>query len=277
MIGVFDSGLGGLTIFKELLKELPDYNYLYLGDIARVPYGSRSPEIIYQFTKEAVDFLFKKGCELIILACNTATSNALKRIQTEYLPQNYPQRRVLGVIKPAAEEAVIKSANNRIGVIGTEATINSLAFEREIKKIKPEAKVYSVACPLLVPIIEAGELNWEGLDLILDKYLKPLRKKDLGALILGCTHYSLIKDKIQKHINKGVRIIDEAEIIPDKLKDYLFRHPEIEKRLKREKKVKYLVTAYSQRFEELAKMFLKKEVKFEKVEIKSEIINSFCN
>lgn len=273
MIGVFDSGLGGLTIFKELLKELPDYNYIYLGDNARVPYGSRSPEIIYQFTEEAVDYLFKKGCEIIILACNTASSNALRRIQQEYLVKNYPERRVLGVIRPAVEEACEKSFNDRIGVIGTEATINSGAFEREIKKLKPEAKVYSVSCPLLVPIIEAGELEWQGLDLILDKYLSPLRKKDIGALILGCTHYSLIKDKIQKHIGKAVRLISEEEVIPYKLKDYLWRHPEIEKRLKREKKVKYLVTAYSQRFEELAMMFLKKEVEFEKVDIKSQIVN----
>jgi len=274
MIGVFDSGLGGLTIFKELLKELPDYNYLYLGDNARVPYGSRSNEIIYQFTLEAVDYLFKKGCELIILACNTASSVALKRIQQEYLPKNYPERRVLGVIRPAVEEACEKTFNNRIGVIGTEATINSGAFEREIKKLKPEAKVYQVSCPLLVPIIEAGELNWQGLDLILDKYLAPLRKKDIGALILGCTHYSLIKDKIQKHIGKAVRLISEEEVVPAKLKDYLFRHQELEKRLKREKKVRYLVTAYSQRFEEISKMFLKSNVSFEKVEIKSQFLNS---
>lgn len=274
MIGVFDSGLGGLTIFKELLKELPDYNYIYLGDNARVPYGSRSPEIIYQFTEEAVDYLFKKGCEIIILACNTASSNALRKIQQEYLPKNYPQRRVLGVIRPAVEEACEKSFNERIGIIGTEATINSGAFEREIKKIKPEVKVYSIACPLLVPIIEAGEIHWPGLDLILDKYLMPLRKKAVGSLILGCTHYSLIKDKIQKHIGKAVRLISEEEVVPYKLKDYLWRHQEIEKRLKREKKVRYLVTAYSQRFEELAKMFLGKEVKFEKIEIKSQIINS---
>ena len=267
MIGVFDSGLGGLTIFKELLKELPDYNYFYLGDNARVPYGPRSPEIIFQFTQEAVDYLFKTGCELIILTCNTASSVALKRIQQEYLPKNYPERRVLGVIRPAVEGVTEKTFNNRIGIIGTEATINSGAFEREIKKLKPEAKVFTSSCPLLVPIIEAGELNWQGLDLILDKYLSPLRKKDIDALILGCTHYSLIKEKIQKHIGKGVRLISEEEIVPIKLKDYLWRHPEMEKRLKREGKVKFLVTAYSQRFQDLAKMFLGKEVNFEKVEI----------
>lgn len=262
-----------MTIFKELLKELPDYNYIYLGDNARVPYGSRSPEIIYQFTKEAVDYLFQKGCEIIVLACNTASSNALRKIQQEYLPNYYPDRRVLGVIMPAVEEACEKSLNERIGIIGTEATVNSQVFEREIRKIKPEAKVFSVACPLLVPIIEAGELNWQGLDLILDKYLSPLKKKAIGALILGCTHYSLIKDKIQKHIGKGVRIINEEEVVPYKFKDYLIRHPEIEQRLKREGKVQYLVTAYSQRFKELARMFLGKNVEFKKVEIKSESLN----
>jgi len=267
MIGVFDSGLGGLTILRALFKELPDYDYVYLGDNARVPYGSRSSEIIYQYTKEAVDFLFKEGCELIILACNTASSVALRRIQQEFLPKHYPEKRVLGVLRPVAEAVSELSFNNRIGVIGTEATINSGAFEREIHKLRPNYKIFQQSCPLLVPIIEAGETDWPGLDLILTKYLANLKKKDAGALILGCTHYSLIKNKIQKHIGKQVRLVSEDEIIPQKLQDYLWRHPEIDKKLGRDKKRQFLATAYSQRFNELTKMFLQQQVEFQIVDL----------
>jgi len=267
MIGVFDSGLGGLTILRALFKELPDYDYVYLGDNARVPYGSRSSEIIYQYTKEAVDFLFKKGVELIILACNTASTNALRRLQEEYLPENYPERKILGVVKPSVESAIEKSFNKRIGVIGTEATINSGVFPREFLKLKSDFKVYQQACPLLVPIIEAGETDWLGLDLILTKYLANLKKKDAGALILGCTHYSLIKNKIQKHIGKQVRLVSEDEIIPQKLQDYLWRHPEIDKKLGKDKKRQFLTTVYSQRFNELAKMFLQQQVEFQIVDL----------
>ncbi len=262
MIGVFDSGLGGLSIFKAIVQELPDYDYIYLGDNARVPYGGRSSEVVYEYTRQAVDYLFKQGCELIILACNTASCVALHRLQTEYLPKNYHQRRILGVLRPAAEMAAEMSFNNRVGVIGTEATINSQAFLREISKLRPDYKVFQQACPLLVPIIEAGELEWEGLDSILSKYLSFLKKKDIGALVLGCTHYSLIKDKIQKHIGKGVRLVAEDEIVPLKLKDYLWRHPEIEGKIGRNKKKQFLSTASSQRFDTLTKMFLGELVDF---------------
>lgn len=262
MIGVFDSGLGGLTILKGILKELPDYDYIYLGDNARVPYGGRSPDIIYEYTRQMVDYLFRQGCQLVILACNTASSVALRRLQKEYLPQNYPQRRILGVIRPAVEVAAELSFNNRIGVIGTEATINSQAFPREFAKVRPDYKIFQQACPLLVPIIEAGELKWEGLDSILDKYFSYLKKKDVGALILGCTHYSLIKDKIQQHIGKNVRLVAEDKIVPLKLKDYLWRHPEIEKKISRNKKRVFLSTASSQRFSDLTAMFLGKPVEF---------------
>lgn len=267
MIGVFDSGLGGLSILKAIIKELPDYSYIYLGDNARVPYGGRSPDIIYEYTKQAVDYLFKQGCQLIILACNTATSVALARLQKEYLPKYYPKRRILGVIRPAVETALEISFNNRIGVIGTEATVNSQAFVKEFAKFHRNYKIYQQACPLLVPIIETGELQWDGLDSILEKYLTSLRKKAVGALILGCTHYSLIKDKIQRHIGKAVRLIAEDEVVPLKLKDYLWRHPEIEKILDRKKKRIFLSTASSQRFSELATMFLGEKKTFQLVKI----------
>ncbi len=267
MIGVFDSGLGGLSVLRTIIKELPDYDYIYLGDNARVPYGGRSPEIIYEYTRQMVDYLFRQGCQLVILACNTASSVALHRLQKEYLPQNYPQRRILGVLRPAVEAAAELSFNNRVGIIGTEATINSQAFPREFAKIRPDFRFFQQACPLLVPIIEAGEIEWNGLDSILDKYLSFLKKKDIGALILGCTHYSLIKNKIQYHIGKGVRLIAEDEIIPSKLKDYLWRHSEIEKKISRSKARIFLSTASSQRFSDLAEMFLGERPKFKMINI----------
>ncbi len=267
MIGVFDSGLGGLTILKAIIKELPKYDYVYLGDNARVPYGARSSKIIYQYSYEGVDYLFRKGARLVILACNTASANALRKLQEEYLPKNYPERRILGVIRPSVESAIEKSFNTRVGVIGTEATVNSGIFPKEFLKLKPDFKIYQEACPLLVPIIEAGEIDWSGLDLILDKYLANLKRKDLGALILGCTHYSLIKNKIQKHIGKGVRLVAEDEIVPLKLKEYLLRHPEIEENLGKQGRRSFLITAESQRFEELAKTFWGDYLDFQLVDL----------
>lgn len=256
MIGVFDSGLGGLTIYRTLSKKLPAYRYLYLGDNARVPYGSRSNEIIYRYSQEAVDFMFKKGCVLIILACNTSSAVALRRLQQEYLPRHYPHRRILGVLIPAAEEAILKTRNKRIGVIGTEATIGSHTFLSELLKLDPKIKVYEKACPLLVPIIEAGELNWSGLNDILKKYLKPLKEKKIDTLILGCTHYALIKNQIKKIMGKDVTLISEDEIIDFKLKNYLKRHPEIERKLQKGGKDLLLVTAKSQKFNKISRLFM---------------------
>jgi len=273
MLGVFDSGFGGLTIFKELVKELPQYDYIYLGDSARAPYGNRSQELIFKFTKQAVDYLFKQGCQLIILACNTASAEALRKIQQEWLPVNYsprkipkesmrgPERRVLGVIRPTAEEA---SNGKRVGVIGTEATISSQAYINELKKINPDIKIFQQACPLLVPIIEAGEHNWEGTDLILKKYLSPLLKSKIDTLILGCTHYPIIKDKIKKNIGRNIKMISQEEIIGPKLSDYLKRHPEIESKIgkprtssvrgKSGKRI-FLTTDITDKFQELGGLF----------------------
>ncbi len=269
MIGVFDSGFGGLTIFKELVKQLPEYDYIYLGDSARAPYGNRSQELIFKFTKQAVEYLFKplhqifgggkQGCELIILACNTASAEALRRIQQEWLPKNFPQKRVLGVIRPTVEEAVKMTKNNKIGVIGTEATISSRSYIREIQNLNPKIKIFQRACPLLVPIIEAGEHNQEGIDLILKKYLKPLIKKDIDTLILGCTHYPIIKDKIKK-ITGQIQLISQEEIIGPKLIDYLKRHPEIEKKLGKFKKRIFLTTDLTDKFQKLGSQFFGKKI-----------------
>lgn len=265
-IGVFDSGLGGLTILRELLERLARYDYVYLGDNARVPYGGRSSKVIYEFTNKAVNFLFKKNCQLIILACNTATATSLKKIQHEYLPKNYPGRRVLGVIKPAVE-ALEQAKNHRVGVIGTYATIQSNAFVKEINKALPKIEVFQEACPLLVPIIEEGEVDWEGLNLILEKYLKPLKKKNIDSLILGCTHYGLIKNNIQKIIGDKVKIVCEGEQVAIKLKDYLRKHPEIEKKLSKDLKREFYVTDLNDRYQKMADWFLGKKNKLNLVNL----------
>lgn len=257
-IGVFDSGLGGLTILKALLKELPQYNYVYLGDNARVPYGNRSLETIYQFTVEAVEFLFKKNCQLIIIACNTSTATSLPKIQQEYLPKFYPDRRVLGVIKPIVEELSVRcyGLGGRIGVIGTKATVNSQAFVREIKKILPKVEVFQQACPLLVPYIEDSSRNKKVLKLILEEYLEELKKKKINCLLLACTHYELIKKEIKAVIGPKVKVIAEGQIVAKKLKDYLKRHQEIEKKLEKEKQISYFFTDSNKDNKKLMKLFL---------------------
>ena len=209
-VGIFDSGFGGLDITKEIVKVLPEYNYVYLGDTARAPYGSRSQELIYKFTAQAVDFLFKQNCRLIILACNTASSEALRKIQQEYLPKYYPEKKVLGVIIPTVEAAISLTKNNRIGVIATQGTVNSRAFEREFKKLNPNISVFQKSCPLLVPIVETGEHNSEIANIALKNYLNPLIKQDIDTLILGCTHYGLLKDKIRAIIGKNINLITEG-------------------------------------------------------------------
>lgn len=278
MIGVFDSGFGGLTIFKELVRKLPKYDYIYLGDSARAPYGNRSQDLIFEFTKQAVDYLFKpphqifgsggkQGCQLIILACNTASAEALRKIQQEYLPNHYPDRRVLGVIRPTAEEAIKITKNNKIGVIGTEGTISAGAYIREIKNLNPRIKVFQQTCPLLVPIIEAGEHNWEGMDLILKKYLKPLIDKKIDALILGCTHYPIIKNKIKKIVGKKIKIVSQEEIIGLKLADYFKRHPEIEEKLSKTNKEIFLTTDLTERFKKLGSKFFGKKISPEIIQL----------
>ena len=254
-IGVFDSGLGGLTILKGLINGLPEYDYVYLGDNARVPYGGRSPEIIYEFTKNAVDFLLQKNCQLVILACNTATSTSLKKIQQEYLPKKYPDRRVLGVIKPAVERAA-ELKSKKIGVIGTYATVNSEAFVHELQKLSPKPEIFQQACPLLVPIIEEAEIEWEGLRLILQKYLKMLSNHGIDSLILGCTHYGLIQKNIQAVVGDRVKIISEGEETAKKLKEYFKKHSEIEKNLSKQSFRELYVTDYNSRYQKMADWFL---------------------
>lgn len=260
-IGIFDSGLGGLTIFRAFIDHLPEYNYIYLGDNARVPYGNRSEETIYRFTKEAINFLFKKNCQLVVIACNSSTAAALKKLQHEYLPKHFPGRTVLGIIKPVVEsleENRTLKQIYRVGVVGTTTTIESKAFVREIKKTMPRVQVYQQACPLLVPFIEEGiHRDSRALRLILKDYLSNLIKKNIDALILGCTHYELLKKEIQRVVGKKIKIFTEGKVAAEKLKDYLSRHAVLEKKLDKKRKVSYFVTDLNPNYQKLMKLFLK--------------------
>lgn len=267
MIGIFDSGIGGLTVTKEVLKQLPEYQLLYLGDTARTPYGNRSQELIYQFTEQAVDYLFQQGCQLVIIACNTASSEALRKIQQEWLPKNYPDRRVLGVIRPVVEEAVKESRFGRIGVVGTQGTISSNAYERELKTLKPEVKVIQQACPLLVPLIEEGQMRRPETMKILRNYLRPLKNQKIDTLILGCTHYSILFKQFQSACGKSIKVLDSAQIVVEKLKDYLKRHPEIEKKLEKGSSHRFLVTDITDKFHQNAESWLGQKIKLEKIKL----------
>jgi len=266
-IGIFDSGFGGVFIMKGIVEKLPKYDFVYLGDTARVPYGTRSKDVVYKFTKEAVDFLFNNNCELIIFACNTASSDALRRIQKEYLPKKYPGKRVLGVIIPAVESALEMVAAKKVGVIATEGTVDSKSFIREFQKINPKIKIFQQACPLLSHIIEAGEQNSEIAYLALKKYLQPLLKKKIDTLILGCTHYGILEPKIRKIVGKNVRIISESRIMGKKLKNYLEKHPEIEKNLGRNSQQIFYSTDLTNRFSFLGKRLILKKYNYNKIDM----------
>jgi len=251
-IGVFDSGLGGLIILWAIRKFLPQYDYVYLGDTKRVPYGNRSQNTVFRFTREAVDYLFRKeNCALVIVACNTSSAKALRKIQQEYLLKNFSDRRVLGVLIPAAEDAAKYS---KIGILATKGTVKSGTFPIEIKKVnrkvpalnsrgsstKVGTKIWQTPAPRLVSLAEAGEYHLAGV--YIKKYLAPLVAKKIEVLVLGCTHYPLFKKEFKKVLPKNIKIVSQDEIIPKKLKIYLGNHPEINKKLSRNKKMKILVT-----------------------------------
>lgn len=229
-IGIFDSGYGGLTILKEIHRQLPQYDLLYLGDSARTPYGNRSYETVYQYTLQAVKFLFGQGCHLIIVACNTASAKALRTIQQNDLPKIAPDRRVLGVIRPSVEAVGEITRSRHIGVVGTKGTVNSLSFPLEINKLFPDIKVYQHACPLWVPIVENNEIFSEGAGYFIKKDIEAILSisPKIDSLILGCTHYPLLMPVIKKYIPSNVSIIPQNNIVAVSLKDYLKRHPEIE-------------------------------------------------
>lgn len=260
MIGVFDSGFGGLTILKAFLEDLPDYDYLYLGDSARTPYGNKSLKVVYEYTRQAVEFLFHEGATLIILACNTASAKALRKIQQEWLPLHYPLRRVLGVAIPLAEAAVAASRYGRIGVIGTRATIESRVYEQELHKLEPRLRIYGQACPLLVPLVEEDWVGRPETTMILKKYLRPLKSTKIDTLILGCTHYPFLKKEIARIMGKNCHVLDAPGIVSDKLADYLKRHPEIETKLLRKGRRAFYTTDDPVRFQAFGEKFLGEKI-----------------
>jgi glutamate racemase len=267
MIGVFDSGLGGLTILKEIRKKLPQYNYLYLGDTLHVPYGNRSDEAVFDLTKNACDYLFSNGCTLIILACNTASAKALRRLQREYLPEKRKEIgeaiNILGVIHPVAE-FVAKKAAGKVGVIGTRGTINSKAYVVELKNQRDEIEIVQQATPLLVPLIEEGQIDSVEIVSVLKEYLEELKRKQIKTLILGCTHYPLIIEKIKDEMN-GCDIPHPGIIVADSLAQYLDRHLEYKNSLETGGKIEYLVTDYSENFQNMAEKFLGEKINIKKV------------
>ncbi len=268
-IGVFDSGYGGLTILNGIRQLLPQYDYLYLGDNARTPYGPRSFDVVYEFTRQAVMKLFEMGCHLVILGCNTASAKALRSIQQIDLPQTAPGRRVLGVIRPTAEVIGSLTASRHVGILATEGTIKSKSYNLEIKKLYPDITVNGVACPFWVPLVEYNEADSPGADYFVKKRIDQIMNLDpeIDAIILGCTHYPLLMPKIQKYMPAGVRVIAQGEYVADSLKTYLERHKEIEEKCAKGGKVRYLTTESPERFGEQARLFLHEEVEAERVNL----------
>lgn len=260
IIGVFDSGLGGLTVLKYFLRDLPDYNYIYLGDNARLPYGEKSQETIYEYAREAVGFLFAAGCNLVIIACNTASSQALRRLQHEYLPAAYPERRILGVIRPLAEAIASNTKIKSVGIIGTKATIKSNAYKLELEKLKPELKIEQQATPLLVPLIEEGWAHKPETKMILKKYLRPLKAKQIDALILGCTHYPFLHKEIANIMGRRIFVPQPGEIIAKSLADYLARHEELGLKPSASHKYKFYTTDNTSLFKEWGERFLGRKI-----------------
>ncbi len=261
-IGVFDSGYGGLTILHGIRQLLPDYDYIYLGDNARAPYGPRSFDIVYQFTRQAVLKLFGMGCHLVILGCNTASAKALRSIQQRDLPKLDPARRVLGVIRPTAEIIGTLTKTRHVGILATEGTIRSESYNLEIKKLWPDITVTGVACPLWVPIIENNEADSPGADYFVKKRIDHIMRLDpkIDALILGCTHYPILMPKIMKYVPNGVRIVPQSEYVADSLKDYLHRHPEMDEKCTKGATAQYYTTENADKFKENARIFLPDDI-----------------
>lgn len=266
-IGVFDSGFGGLSILREIRKVLPQYDYLFLGDNARAPYGTRSFDLVYEFTLQAVKHLFNQGCQLVILACNTASAKALRTIQQRDLPVLAPDRRVLGVIRPTVERVGDITLTGHVGVFGTPGTIQSRSYNIEINKLHPDFKVYGQACPMWVPLVENRESDGPGADYFVQKYINALLSQcdDIDTVILGCTHYPLLMHKISQYMPQGINVIPQGEIVADSLADYLRRHPEMECRCRRGGNCHYLTTEDADKFNTLAHIFVNESVQAEKI------------
>lgn len=254
MIGIFDSGFGGLSILKDVHTLLPHYSYMYLGDTARAPYGNRTMESVHQFTRQGVEFLFNHGCTMVLIACNTASAEALRKLQHEYA-SIHPERKVLGVIVPAVEEAIDRTRNGRIGVIATQGTVASETFVREFKKRLPDGRIFQKSCPLLVSLVETGEHESTKAETIIKTYLAPLLEQDIDTLVLGCTHYGHLEAKIRIIVGEQVVLVSEGEITGRKLSSYLERHPEVESRILKHGELMFYTTGREDRFQTLGSEF----------------------
>lgn len=261
-IGVFDSGYGGLTVLSEIKSLMPEYDYIYLGDNARAPYGNRSYERVYEFTLEAVKWFFKKGCRLVVIACNTASAKALRSIQQNDLPKIDSTNRVLGVIRPTAENTEYLSSTGHIGIMGTEGTIQSKSYELEINKLYPQITVSGEACPMWVPLVENKEYDKAGADYFVKQHINNLLNKDpqIDTIILGCTHYPLLIEKIKNFLPKEVRAISQGSIMAESLRDYLKRHPETDVLCTKNGTTTYFTTDSPLKFKQQASIFLEEEI-----------------
>ena len=268
-IGVFDSGYGGLTILHGLRQTMPQYDYMYLGDNARAPYGSRSFEVVYKFTRQAVLKLFSMGCHLVILGCNTASAKALRSLQQRDIPELDPTRRVLGIIRPTAEVIGTITKSNHVGLLATEGTIKSQSYNMEISKLWPEIRVNGVACPLWAAIVEANEADSPGADYFVKKRIDQLMLKDadIDTIILGCTHYPLLMSSIVKNLPDGVRVVPQGQYVANSLKDYLKRHPQMEQMITKTGSCRYLTTESEDKFTESAQIFLHEQVEVTHVDL----------
>lgn len=268
-IGVFDSGYGGLTILSKIRKAMPGYDYLYLGDNARTPYGTRSFEVVYQYTAECVSKLFEMGCHLVILACNTASAKALKTIQMNDIPRLDESRRVLGVIRPTAEAIGLITKSRHVGILATPGTVKSMSYPMEIKKLFPDITVCSEACPMWVPLVESGESKSDGADWFIKKHVDNLLAKDsqIDTVVLGCTHYPLLEEKIRKYVPERIKIISQGEYVAASLEDYLQRHPEMDCKCTKGGTCRFLTTEETAIFLPAASVFLNEKIKAETVSL----------
>lgn len=268
-IGVFDSGYGGLTILRDMCRVLPDYDYLYLGDNARAPYGNRSFELVYRFTLQSVKALFERGCSLVILACNTASAKALRTIQQRDLPRIDSTRRVLGIIRPTVERLDELSPRGHVGIMGTRGTISSQSYDIETAKLHPSFTVTGHACPMWVPLVENGEASGPGADYFVKQEIDRLLSRDhlIDTIVLACTHYPLLLDKIQQYTPGDVRIVTQGEIVARSLADYLVRHPEIAARCSTGGTASYLTTESADRFTDMASLFMGEPVTASHIEL----------
>jgi glutamate racemase len=266
-IGIFDSGYGGLTILKQIVETLPEYDFVYLGDNARTPYGTRSFDIVYHYTLESVKKLFEMGCNLVILACNTASAKALRTIQQNDLPKIDPGKRVLGVIRPSVEVIDSYTKTKNVGVLGTNGTVASESYPIEIQKLFPEIVVNQEACPMWVPLVEYNEYNSDGADFFVQKHLSNLLKTNpkIDTIVLGCTHYPLLLEKIRKYTPENITILSQGDIVASSLADYLRRHPEMDAKCSKNSTCRFFTTEAAETFEKQGSQFLNRQIAAQKI------------